>query len=113
MKTRRFRILSVAALALTALSAPGLAHDGYFYGRHYGRPHFVFPSQRVVIVRPPVFVPRPVVVYLPGPVYYAPAPAYYAQPFRFLALRGTARPAFTMARCPQNRPTRGSPRIPC
>jgi len=81
MKTRRFRILSVAALALTALSAPALAHDGYFYGRHYGRPHFVFPSQRVVIVRPPVFVPRPVVVYLPGPVYYAPAPAYYAQPW--------------------------------
>ena len=73
--------MSVAALALTALSAPALAHDGYFYGRHYGRPHFVFPSQRVVIVRPPVFVPRPVVVYLPGPVYYAPAPAYYAQPW--------------------------------
>src|SRR5207248_10939233 len=80
MKTRRFRILSVAALALTALSAPALAHDGYFYGRHYGRPHFVYPGQRVVIVRPPVFVPRPVVVYRPGPVYYAPAPVYYAAP---------------------------------
>ena len=88
MKTRTFRILSVAALALTALSAPALAHDGYFYGRHYGRPHFVYPGQRVVIVRPPVFLPRPVVVYRPGPVYYAPAPyypapapVYYAQPW--------------------------------
>lgn len=83
MKTRTFRFLSAAALALSALSAgaPALAHDGYFHGRgYYGRPHFFYPGQRVVIVRPPVFVPRPVVVYRPAPVYYAPAPLYYAAP---------------------------------
>ena len=83
MKTRTFRFLSAAALALFALSAgaPALAHDGYFYGHgHYGRPHFVYPGQRVVIVRPPVFVHRPVVVYRPAPVYYAPAPVYYGAP---------------------------------
>ena len=81
MKTRTFRFLSVAALALGALSAgaPALAYDGYFHGHgYYGRPHFFYPGQRVVIVRPPVFAPRP--VYRPGPVYYAPAPVYYAAP---------------------------------
>src|SRR5256885_788827 len=81
MKTRTFRFFSVAALALSALSVgvPALAHDGFFYGhRHYGRPHFVYPGQRIVIVRPPVFASRP--VYRPGPVYYTPAPLYYAPP---------------------------------
>src|SRR5438309_2230597 len=38
MKTRRFRILTVAALALTALPAPALAPDGYFYGCNSRRP---------------------------------------------------------------------------
>ena len=74
MKTKTFRFLSAAGLALFALAAgvPALAHDGYFYGHgRYGRPHFVYPGQRVVIVRPPVFVPRPVFVYRPAPVYYA------------------------------------------
>src|SRR5712691_12988624 len=83
MKTRTFRFLSVATLALSALSAgaPALAHDGYFHGNgYYGRPYFVYPGQRVVIVRPPVFVHRPVVVYRPAPVYYAPAPVYYGAP---------------------------------
>ncbi|TMH18843.1 MAG: hypothetical protein E6H70_04735 [Betaproteobacteria bacterium] len=83
MKTRTFRFLSVATLALSALSAgaPALAHDGYFRGNgYYGRPYFVYPGQRVVIVRPPVFVPRPVFVYRPAPVYYAPAPVYYSAP---------------------------------
>ena len=83
MKTRTFRFLSVATLALSALSAgaPALAHDGYFHGNgYYGRPYFVYPGQRVVIVRPPVFVPRRVFVYRPAPVYYAPAPVYYAAP---------------------------------
>lgn len=81
MKTRTFRLLSLAALALCALpaGAPALAHEGYFYGHgYYGRPHFFYPGRRVVIVRPPVFVPRPVVVY--GPAYYPPAPVYYADP---------------------------------
>jgi hypothetical protein len=80
MKT--FRLLSLTAVAVSTLAAsvPALAHDGYFYGR-YGRPHFAYPSHRVVVVRPPVFVHRPVVVYRPGPVvYYAPAPVYYAAP---------------------------------
>ena len=83
MKTRTFRFLSVATLALSAMSAgaPALAHDGYFHGNgYYGRPYFVYPGQRVVIVRPPVFVPRPVFVYRPAPVYYAPAPVYYSAP---------------------------------
>ena len=83
MKTRTFRFLSVATLALSALSAgaPALAHDGYFHGNgYYGRPYFVYPGQRVVIVRPPVFVPRRVFVYRPAPVYYAPAPVYYSAP---------------------------------
>ncbi len=84
MKAKIFRFLSAAGLALSALAAgaPALAHDGYFYGHgRYGRPHFVYPGQRVVIVRPPVFVPRPVFVYRPAPVYYAPpAPVYYAAP---------------------------------
>jgi len=83
MKTRTFRFLSVATLALSALSAgaPALAHDGYFRGHgYYGRPHFVYPDRRVVIVRPPVFAHRPVVVYRPGPVYYAPAPVYFTDP---------------------------------
>jgi hypothetical protein len=83
MKTKTFRFLSVAGLALVASSAgaPALAHDGTFYGHgRHGRPHFVYPDQRVFVVRPPVFVPRPVVVYRPGPVYYAPAPIYYSAP---------------------------------
>ncbi len=83
MKTRTFRFLSVATLAFSALSAgaPALARDGYFHGNgYYGRPYFVYPGQRVVIVRPPVFVPRPVFVYRPAPVYYAPAPVYYSAP---------------------------------
>jgi len=83
MKTRTFRFLSVATLALSALSAgaPALAHHGYFHGNgYYDRPYFVYPGQRVVIVRPPVFVPRRVFVYRPAPVYYAPAPVYYAAP---------------------------------
>src|SRR6266850_5637007 len=83
MKTSTFHLLSLAGLAVSALAAsvPALAHDGYFYGHgHYGRPHFAYPGQRVVVVRPPVFVHRPLVVYRPGPVYYAPAPAYYAAP---------------------------------
>src|SRR6266852_3973209 len=74
MKTKTFRFLSVAGLALSALAAgaPALAHDGYFYGHgRYGRPHFAYPSQRIFFVRPPVFVRRPVVVYRPAPVYYA------------------------------------------
>ncbi len=81
MKT--FRSLSLAGLAVCAfaVSMPALAHDGYFYGHgYYGRPHFGYPGHRVVIVRPPVFVPRPVVVYRPGPVYYTPVPVYYAAP---------------------------------
>jgi len=81
MKTRTFRFLGAAAIALSALwaGAPALAHDGYFYGHgYYGRPHFGYPGHRVVIVRP--FLPRPVVVYRPGPGYYAPAPVYYAAP---------------------------------
>ena len=83
MKTKTFLSLSLAGLAVSvfAVSMPALAHDGYFYGHgRYGRPHFVYPGQRVVIVRPPVFVPRPVFVYRPAPVYYAPAPVYYAAP---------------------------------
>ena len=83
MKTKTFLSLSPAGLAVCvfAVSMPALAHDGYFYGHgRYGRPHFVYPGQRVVIVRPPVFVPRPVFVYRPAPVYYAPAPVYYAAP---------------------------------
>src|SRR5437667_7358875 len=83
MKTKTFLSLSLAGLAVSvfAVSMPALAHDGYFYGHgRYGRPHFVYPGQRVVIVRPPVFVPRPVVVYRPGAVCYAPAPVYYAAP---------------------------------
>jgi hypothetical protein len=83
MKTKTFRSLSLAGLAVSAfaVSMPALAHDGYFYGHgRYGRPHFAYPGQRVVIVRPPVFVHRPVVVYRPGPMYYAPAPVYYAAP---------------------------------
>ena len=83
MKTKTFLSLSLAGLAVSvfAVSMPALAHDGYFYGHgRYGRPHFVYPGERVVIVRPPVFVPRPVFVYRPAPVYYAPAPVYYAAP---------------------------------
>src|SRR5207249_6645692 len=83
MKTKTFLSLSLAGLAVSvfAVSMPALAHDGYFYGHgRYGRPHFVYPGQRVVIVRPPVFVPRPVFVYRPAPVYYAPAPVYYTAP---------------------------------
>jgi len=83
MKTRTFLSLSLAGLAVCvfALSMPALAHDGTFYGHgRYGRPHFVYPGQRVFVVRPPVFVPRPVFVYRPAPVYYAPAPVYYAAP---------------------------------
>src|SRR5216684_3888120 len=74
MKTNTFRSVSFAGLVVSAfaVSMPALAHDGYFYGHgRYGRPHFVYPGQRVVIVRPPVFVPRPVFVYRPAPVYYA------------------------------------------
>ncbi|HEX9192678.1 MAG TPA: glycine zipper 2TM domain-containing protein [Burkholderiales bacterium] len=83
MKTKTFLSLSLAGLAVSvfAVSMPALAHDGYFYGHgRYGRPHFVYPGERVVIMRPPVFVPRPVFVYRPAPVYYAPAPVYYAAP---------------------------------
>jgi hypothetical protein len=83
MKTKTFQLLSLAGLAAAlAASVPALAHDGYFYGyAHYGRPHFAYPGQRVLVVRPPLFVQRPVVVVRPGPVYYAPAPVYYAAPY--------------------------------
>src|SRR6266508_2153894 len=70
MKTKTFLSSSLAGLAVSvfAASMPALAHDGYFYGHgRYGRPHFVYPGQRVVIVRPPVFVHRPVGVYYPQP----------------------------------------------
>ena len=83
MKTKTFLSLSLAGLAVSVFvaSMPALAHDGYFYGYgHYGRPHFAYPYHRVVIVGPPVFVHRPVVVYRPAPVYYAPAPVYYGAP---------------------------------
>src|SRR5882672_4123066 len=81
MKTKTFRLLSIAGLAVSAIAAgaPALAHDGSFSGHaHYGRPHFAYPGHRVVVVRPPVFVQYP--MYRPGPVYYAPAPVYYAAP---------------------------------
>ncbi|HKW37274.1 MAG TPA: hypothetical protein VJO54_05645 [Burkholderiales bacterium] len=58
-----------------AAATPAFAHEGW-----YGRPHFVHPGHRVVVVRPPIFAPRPVVVVRPAPVYYAPAPVYYAAP---------------------------------
>jgi hypothetical protein len=75
MKTNKFRLLSIAGVAVSALfaAASALAHDGYRYGHvHYGAPYFVHPGHRVVVV-------RRVVVY-PAPVYYAPAPVYYAAP---------------------------------
>src|SRR5882724_5204255 len=75
MKTNKFRLLSVAGLAVSAIlaAAPVLAHDGYRYGHvRYGAPYFAHPGHRVVVV-------RPAVVY-PVPVYYAPAPVYYAAP---------------------------------
>jgi hypothetical protein len=78
MKTSKFRLLSLAGLAVCAIAAasPALAHDGY-----YGRAYYGHPGHRVVVVRPPVFAPRPVVVYGPAPVYYyAPAPVYYTEP---------------------------------
>jgi hypothetical protein len=69
MKTNKFRLLSLAALAAStvAIGSPAVAHEGYFRGHE----HFGYPGHRVVVV-------RPVVVYRPGPVYYAPAPVYYA-----------------------------------
>jgi hypothetical protein len=69
MKTNKFRLLSLAALAVSAfaIGSPAFAHEGYFRGHE----HFGYPGHRVVVV-------RPVVVYRPGPVYYAPAPVYYA-----------------------------------
>jgi hypothetical protein len=80
MKTNKFLLFSLAGFAASAITmgSPALAHDGHFYGhRHH-------PGPRVVVVRPPVFVQQPVVVYRPGPVYYAPyyapAPVYYARP---------------------------------
>ena len=84
MKTKTFRLFCLAGLVVSALAAsvPALAHEGYFYGHgHYRRPHFAYPGERVVVVRPPVFVQRPVVVYRPGPAYYAPTPVYYAAPY--------------------------------
>jgi hypothetical protein len=80
MKTRTLRLSGLALLAVSAfaLGSPALAHDGYFHGHAFGRPHFVHPGHRFVIVRPPVFAPRPVWVVRPGPIYYAPA--YYSPP---------------------------------
>jgi hypothetical protein len=71
MKTNKFRLLSLAALAVStvAIGSPAVAHEGYFRGHE----HFGYPGHRVVVV-------RPVVVYRPGPVYYAPAPVYYDAP---------------------------------
>jgi hypothetical protein len=80
MKTNSTRLLVVAGLACAALSAsvPASAH-GFGYGRHYGYagPHFFYGPR--VVVRAPIYAPRPVVVY-PAPAYYSPyyAPAYYA-----------------------------------
>src|SRR5882672_5274279 len=79
MKTNKFRLLSVAGLAVSALmaTAPALAHDGYRHGHvRYGAPYFVHPGHRVVVVRPVVVYPAPV-YYAP---YYAPAPVYYSAP---------------------------------
>jgi len=87
MKTKISRLLALAGAACLALAAfPTSAHDGYWHGPargfvHYGyaRPYYYAP--RVVVIRPPVFVPRPVVVYPPAPVYYAPpVPVYYSAP---------------------------------
>jgi Glycine zipper 2TM domain len=80
MKTHSTRLLVLAAFASAALAAsvPASAHD-FGYGRHYGyaRPHFFYGPR--VVVRAPIYAPRPVVVY-PAPAYYSPyyAPAYYA-----------------------------------
>jgi hypothetical protein len=80
----KFGFLSVAGFAASALAlaSPALAHEGYPYAHaHYGAPHFAYPGHRVVFVRPPVFAPRPIVVYGPPPAYYyAPAPVYYTAP---------------------------------
>ena len=72
---------TVALLSLAsalAVATPALAHEGWYRG-----PHF-YPGHRVIVVRPPVFAPRPVVVVRPAPIYYAPyyapAPVYYAEP---------------------------------
>ncbi len=69
----------LSIVSALAVATPALAHEGW-----YGGPHFVYPGHRVVVVRPPVFAPRPVVVVRPAPIYYAPyyapAPVYYAAP---------------------------------
>src|SRR5262249_22060128 len=64
MKTKTFRLLSIAGIAAGAVAAasPVLAHDGY------GHAHYGYPGHRVVVVRPPLFTARPVVVYRPYPV---------------------------------------------
>ena len=82
MKTRTFRLCGLAVVAASAIAvgSPALAHEGTFHGRVFGGPHFVYPGHRFVVVRPPVFAPRPIWVVRPGPVYYGPAPVYYAAP---------------------------------
>ncbi len=76
MKTTKFRILSIAGLAVATLAASGplLARDFHEHDR-WGHEHFV---GRVVMARP-AFVYRTAPVYYaaPAPVYYAPAPVYY------------------------------------
>jgi len=80
MKTKTLRLSGLAVLAVSAIAvgSPALAHDGYFRGRTFGEPHFVHPGHRFVVVRPPLFAPRPVWVVRPRPIYYAPA--YYSAP---------------------------------
>jgi len=69
----------LSIVSALAVATPALAHEAW-----HGGPHFAYPGHRVVVVRPPVFAPRPVVVVRPAPIYYAPyyapAPVYYAAP---------------------------------
>jgi hypothetical protein len=67
--------VGVAAVAMTAVAGPALAHDGWKKKKrwHHHHHHHVGPAPVYLVDRPVVYAPpRPVYV---EPMYYGPPPA--------------------------------------